>query len=115
MIHIKEMMAAILVEQNQPLIVDNVELPTSLDYGQVLVEVQYSGLCGSQLGEIAGVKGPDPFLPHLLGHEGSGVVINTGPKVSHVNIGDHVVMHWRLGKGIAACPPVYKWKGSRRC
>ena len=111
MIDIKEMQAAVLVEQNQPLVVDEVELPTALDYGQVLVEVHYSGLCGSQLGEIKGVKGADKFLPHLLGHEGSGVVLDVGPRVSCVNIGDHVVMHWRAGRGIEACPPVYKWRG----
>ncbi len=73
------MKAAILVEQNQPLVVDTVQLPYALDYGQVLVKVHFSGICGSQIGEIQGVKGPDRFLPHLLGHEGSGTVIQTGP------------------------------------
>ena len=44
--------------------------PRNLDVGQVLVELQCSGICGSQLGEIDGVKGPDRYLPHLMGHEG---------------------------------------------
>ena len=52
--------AAILVEQNKPLLVESIELPQSLDVGQVLVELECSGICGSQLGEIDGVKGPDP-------------------------------------------------------
>ena len=108
---IKIMKAAILLEQNQPLVVDEVELPSKLDFGQVLVEVHFSGICGSQIGEIKGVKGPDSYLPHLLGHEGSGIVIETGPKVSQVKVGDHVVMHWRPGNGIQANPPKYKWKG----
>lgn len=60
--------AAILVEQRKPLVVSEVTLP-SLGYGQVLVEVKTSRICGSQLGEIDGVKGPDRYLPHLLGHE----------------------------------------------
>ena len=64
-------MAAILVEQRSPLVIDEVGLPTALDVGQVLVRLYYSGICGSQIGEIDGVKGPDRHLPHLLGHEGS--------------------------------------------
>ena len=99
------MKAAILLEQNSPLVIDEVQLPDKLDYGQVLVKVHYSGICGSQLGEIAGVKGPDPYLPHLLGHEGSGIVLETGLDVRYVNEGDHVVLHWRPGKGIEARLP----------
>ena len=72
----KTMRAAILAEQHKPLVIDEVELPGTLDYGQVLVRVLYSGICGSQIGEIDGVKGEDRYLPHLLGHEGSGKVLN---------------------------------------
>ena len=61
--------AAILTELNSPLVVDEIEIP-KLECGQVLVRVHCSGICGAQLGEIAGAKGPDKFLPHLLGHEG---------------------------------------------
>ena len=85
--------------------------PQELGVGQVLVDVHYSGICGSQLGEIRGVKGPDPYLPHLLGHEGSGVVLEVGPGVKTVVVGDHVVMHWRLSSGIQAEPPVYSRHG----
>ena len=108
---IKTMKAAILVELNKPLLIDEVELPKDLDYGQVLVKVHYSGICGSQIGEIAGQKGPDPYLPHLLGHEGSGTVVETGMGVKYVNPGDNVVMHWRKGNGIDSDPPKYKWDG----
>lgn len=100
--------AAILVEQHKPLVVDEVELP-SLGFGQVLVEIKVSRICGSQLGEIDGVKGPDKYLPHLLGHEAGGVVLETGPEVSHVRPGDHVVVHWRPGRGIQARPTRYLW------
>ena len=51
--------AAILVAQKKPLVVDTIELPPSLEAGQVLVKVERSGICGSQLGEIDGVKGED--------------------------------------------------------
>ena len=109
---IKSMKAAFLIEQKKPLVIDEVELPQKLDYGQVLVKVNFSGICGSQIGEIEGVKGSDPYLPHLLGHEGSGEVLSVGPSVKNVKEGDHVVMHWRPGKGIQSEPPKYKWNGN---
>jgi len=103
------MKAAILVEQNKPLVVADIELPSKLEKGQVLVKVVSSSVCGSQIGEIDGVKGPDRFLPHLLGHEGGGIVEETGPGVKRVKKGDHVVMHWRKGLGIESATPKYKW------
>ena len=108
---IKTMQAAILVEQNQPLVIDEVQLPDQLEYGQVLVEIHYSGICGSQLGEISGIKGPGAYLPHLLGHEASGVVLEIGEGVTSVQPEDHVVLHWRKGQGIEAGPPEYQWQG----
>ncbi|PKN17967.1 MAG: dehydrogenase [Deltaproteobacteria bacterium HGW-Deltaproteobacteria-6] len=107
----RKMRAAILVEQKKPLIVDEVELPETLDYGQVLVRIFFSGICGSQIGEIDGAKGEDRFLPHLLGHEGSGEVMAIGPGVRHVRTGDQVIMHWRPGKGHEAATPRYSWRG----
>jgi len=107
----KTMRAAILTELNNPLVVDEVTLPEMLDYGQVLVKACYSGICGSQIGEIDGAKGEDKYLPHLLGHEGSGVVLEVGPGTQFVKPEDHVVMHWRKGNGIDAPPPVYSWNG----
>ena len=100
--------AAILVEQRQPLVVDEVELP-ALSYGQVLVDIKVSRICGSQIGEIDGVKGTDKWLPHLLGHEGGGTVLEVGPEVRHVKPGDRVVLHWRPGRGIESQPPIYRW------
>ena len=70
-----------------------------------------SGICGAQLNEIQGIKGEDKFLPHLLGHEGGGVVLETGPGVTQVKAGDHVVMHWRKGAGIQSRTPQYRWNG----
>jgi len=103
--------AAILVAQHEPLVVDSIELPKELEVGQVLVELQCSGICGSQLGEIDGVKGPDRYLPHLMGHEGFANVLTVGPGVKHVQIGDSVVLHWRPGAGIQSDPPRYRWQG----
>ena len=105
------MKAAILIESKKPLVVSNIELPSSLTYGQVLVKIFYSGICGAQLNEIEALKGPDKFLPHLLGHEGSGIVEKIGEGVSTVKVGDHVVLHWRPSSGLQSATPKYDWNG----
>jgi S-(hydroxymethyl)glutathione dehydrogenase/alcohol dehydrogenase len=102
-------LAAILVQQKAPLVLEEIEVPPPA-LGQVLVRVLASGICGSQLGEIDGVKGPDRFLPHLLGHEGSGTVLECGEGVRTVKPGDRVVLHWRKGAGLESTTPVYKSK-----
>ena len=109
----KHMKAAILARQDSELIVDEVELPKTLEVGQVLVKLLVSGICGSQLGEIDGKKGKDPYIPHLMGHEGSGIVIETGAGVKSVAEGDKVVLHWKKGSGIQSDTPVYKWRGQK--
>lgn len=106
------MKAAIFTELNKPLVVDDIEVP-ALDVGQVLVEMHYASICGAQLGEIAGKKGPDPYLPHLLGHEGVGVVTAIGHGVTTKAVGDTVVLHWRPSEGIAAKGAVYYWHGAK--
>ena len=98
--------AAILEQIGKLLVLDELEI-MPLEVGQVLVEVHASSICGRQLAEISGAKGPDKYLPHLMGHEGGGVVLEIGPGVKHVKPGDHVVMHWRKGAGIDANPPKY--------
>lgn len=108
---IRKAKAAILAKSREPLIVDEIELPETLDVGQVLVKVLYTTICGAQLNEIAAAKGPDKFLPHLLGHEASAKVLETGPGVSNIKPGDFVVLHWRPSLGIQCKPPSYKWQG----
>ena len=105
------MKSAILVENKKPLIVADVNLPPKLEFGQVLVKICYSGICGAQINEIDAAKGKDNFLPHLLGHEGSGVVQKTGQGVSTVKEGDHVVLHWRPSSGIQSPTAKYTWNG----
>jgi S-(hydroxymethyl)glutathione dehydrogenase/alcohol dehydrogenase len=106
------MLAAILVESNAPLELAELEMPDRLSFGQVHVRLHYSGICGAQINEIEAAKGPDKFLPHLLGHEGSGIVERVGEGVTRVKPGDHVVLHWRPSAGLQAQPPKYRW-GSR--
>jgi S-(hydroxymethyl)glutathione dehydrogenase / alcohol dehydrogenase len=102
------MKAAVLQALNAPLrIRDDIELPV-LRHGQVLVKLAYSGVCHSQLMEARGRRGEDAYLPHLLGHEGSGVVVETGPDVAKVRSGDRVVLGWIKGSGIEAGGVQYK-------
>lgn len=93
------MKAAVLVNTNNPLrVYENIIVPKLLK-GQVLVEIAYSGVCHSQLMETRGYRGEDPYLPHLLGHEGTGKVLEVGPEVTKVKAGDWVVLGWIKGKG----------------
>ena len=108
---VKTAKAAILAESRQPLIVDEIEFPQELGFGQVLVKVLHTSICGSQINEIAAAKGEDKWLPHLLGHEASAIVVETGPGVTRVSAGATVVMHWRPSGGIDARSPAYKWQG----
>ena len=107
------MKSAILTKNNSPLVLADIEVPKKLNYGQVLVRVFFSGICGAQINEIEAVKGVDKFLPHLLGHEGSGVVEKIGPGVTTAKEGDHVVLHWRKSSGIQSQTPTYFWKGKK--
>ena len=112
------MKAALLEKINDPLAIREVGL-SELEVGQVLVKVLVSGLCGAQLHEIRGHKGNEKFLPHLMGHEGCGIVEEVGPGVTTVKVGDKVVMHWRPGSGIESTFPKYllgdKWISSGKC
>lgn len=105
--------AAILNTSRQPLIVSEIEMPDALTFGQVLVQIHYSGICGAQINEIDAAKGPDKFLPHLLGHEASGTVLEIGPAVKTVKPGDKVILHWRPSDGIQSEPPAYLWNGRK--
>ena len=98
---IKSATAAILYELNEPLKIREVLLP-ELKIGQVLVKIFYSGVCRSQVMECFGGRGEDKWLPHLMGHEGAGEVVNIGPDVKKVKIGDKVILGWIAGDGIEA-------------
>jgi S-(hydroxymethyl)glutathione dehydrogenase/alcohol dehydrogenase len=104
--------AAILVETGRPLIIDDIDIPR-LAPGQALVEIAYSGVCHTQLLECRGYRGHDPFLPHCLGHEGSGVVQEVGPGVSKVKPGDRVILSWIKGTGANVAGTTYEWDGKR--
>lgn len=101
------MKAAVLTKLNSPLELWDVAPDQPLRYGQVLVEMICSGICGAQLQEIRGEKGDASHLPHLLGHEGCGIVVQTGLGVSRVRNGQKVVLHWRKAAGLESALPTY--------
>lgn len=100
--------AAVLVNTNAPLqIIDNIQVPR-LKEGQVLIKIAFTGVCHSQLMELGGHRGDDKYLPHMLGHEGTGTVIDVGKNVSKVKVGQQVVLGWLKGEGIDAGGTVYE-------
>jgi S-(hydroxymethyl)glutathione dehydrogenase/alcohol dehydrogenase len=104
--------AAVLVETGKPLVLAELEVPP-LKTGQVLVEIAFSGACGTQVMEQRGYKGEDKWLPHCIGHEGTGTVLETGPGVAKVKAGDKAVLSWLKGSGIEAGGAVYQWDGRK--
>ena len=84
--------AAVALEVGQPLEIIELDLEGPKE-GEVLVEIKATGLCHSDMTAIQGglpVLPPEKF-PFVPGHEGAGVVLETGPGVSRVSEGDHVV------------------------
>src|SRR5437660_10465052 len=101
--------AAILVEPNAPLVVDDVIFPDPQP-DQVLVKLFASGICHSQLHQIhrtpqTAHRGTPAVYPSLLGHEATGVVVATGHQLTHVQEADHVMNTWaERGAVVAALP-----------
>ena len=102
--------AAVLVELGKPLELADLDIPP-LQPGQALVQLAYSGICHTQVSEVRGYRGPDRFLPHCLGHEGSGVVREVGAGVTRVQPGDRVVLSWIKGAGGDVPGTKYTWNG----
>lgn len=96
------MKAAILTAVNKPLEIHDFAWLTPR-YGQVLVKVISSGICGAQIQEIRGEKGT--HFPRLLGHEACVEVIDIGEGVTKVQLGDLCIAHWRKGEGIESANP----------
>ncbi|KXX81036.1 Aryl-alcohol dehydrogenase [Madurella mycetomatis] len=68
---------------------------------EVLVDIHASGLCHTDLSCAMGILSCRPNA--VLGHEGAGVVLQTGPAVSHVSAGDKVLLSFSHCETCAAC------------
>src|SRR5690349_3483942 len=81
--------AAIAFEAGKPLVVEEVEL-AGPRAGEVLVELKATGICHTDEFTRSGGD-PEGLFPVILGHEGAGVVVDVGPGVTSVAVGDHVI------------------------
>lgn len=99
--------AAVLEKIGSKLSIENLKVP-ELQKGQVLVKVFYTSICASQLFEIEGRRGEDLYLPHLLGHEGFGEVMQIGEGVKRFEKGDKVILTWIKQEGLECEPISYR-------
>lgn len=97
----KTMKAAVVPELGAKLEIRELPVPEP-GPGQVLIRMQTSGLCHTDIHAAAGdwpVKPNPPFTP---GHEGVGTIEKTGPGASLHKVGDRVAIAW-LGKACGHC------------
>jgi S-(hydroxymethyl)glutathione dehydrogenase/alcohol dehydrogenase len=85
------MRAAVFRAPGTPIVVEDVDLAPPRA-GEVRVRITAAGVCHSDL-HVRDGDWPLP-LPMVLGHEGSGTVVETGRGVDHLEVGDHVVLSW---------------------
>jgi len=81
--------AAIATEAGKPLTVTEVDLEGPKG-NEVLVELKATGICHTDAFTLSG-SDPEGQFPTILGHEGAGVVVETGPEVTSLKKGDHVI------------------------
>ncbi|GAA4794394.1 alcohol dehydrogenase AdhP [Rothia endophytica] len=94
-------MKAIVVSDRLDGTVDIKDVPVpEVGHGQVLVKIEYSGVCHTDLHVAASDFGEKP--DRILGHEGVGVITQVGPGVEHLQVGDRVSVPWFF-KGCGHC------------
>ncbi|MQA12062.1 MAG: alcohol dehydrogenase catalytic domain-containing protein [Pseudonocardiaceae bacterium] len=84
-----ESTAAVLHRPGERLTIETVSV-ASPRLGEVLVEIAATGLCHTDTTTFDGGN-PSCVYPAILGHEGAGRVVEVGPEVSDVRVGDHVI------------------------
>ncbi|HEY4343461.1 MAG TPA: S-(hydroxymethyl)glutathione dehydrogenase/class III alcohol dehydrogenase [Parvibaculum sp.] len=81
--------AAVAFEKGKPLEIETVQLDGPKD-GEVLIEIKATGICHTDAFTLSG-DDPEGMFPAILGHEGAGVVVEVGPGVKSLAVGDHVI------------------------
>ena len=84
-----ESRAAIAVKAGAPLEVGTIDIEGPRA-GECLVEIKATGVCHTDEFTLSGAD-PEGIFPAVLGHEGAGVVVETGPGVTSLKKGDHVI------------------------
>ncbi len=92
------MKAAVLYEANTPVVIEDLDMEEPAQ-GEVMVKLGASGVCHSDWHVVKG-EWTHHALPTVLGHEGAGVVEATGPGVTKVKPGDHVILSWKPNCGL---------------
>lgn len=95
------MQAAVVRQFGEPLQIEDMPIPVP-DHGQVLVKVETSGLCHTDIHAAHGDWPAKPSLPFVPGHEGVGVIERVGEGVNGLSEGDRVAVPW-LGWACGAC------------
>ncbi len=88
-----KMKAAVLYKFGEPLKIEEVDIPTPAS-GQIVVKMQASGVCHTDLHAIEGDWPAKPNPPLIPGHEGVGLITAVGDNVHHVKEGDRVGVPW---------------------
>ena len=81
--------AAVANQANAPLEITEVDL-ASPKAGEVMVEIKATGICHTDAYTLSG-RDPEGLFPAIMGHEGAGIVVDTGPGVTSIAKGDHVI------------------------
>ena len=106
--------ALVLPSIGGPLVRDTVQL-TDLQPDEAIIEIHASGICHT---DILCMNGVIPvFTPAVLGHEGAGIVIAKGSNISHVSVGDKVILSVSSCRECANCSaghPNYCDEGMKR-
>jgi L-gulonate 5-dehydrogenase len=101
-------MKQLLTEKPNSLVMTEVKEPVITCHNEVLVKVMAAGICGSDVHIYHGTS-PVATYPRVMGHEITGVVLETGKDVSKVKAGDHVIVDQ-----IAACGECYPCRINRK-
>ncbi|HMJ91266.1 MAG TPA: alcohol dehydrogenase catalytic domain-containing protein, partial [Candidatus Acidoferrum sp.] len=72
--------------------IENIDVASPRE-GEVLVEVRAAGICHTDHASLNWKR------PLVMGHEGAGVVREIGAGVTHVRVGDRVVLNWAIPCG----------------
>jgi S-(hydroxymethyl)glutathione dehydrogenase/alcohol dehydrogenase len=81
--------AAIAHAAGRPLTIEEIDLDGPRA-GEVMIEIKATGVCHTDAFTLSGAD-PEGLFPSVLGHEGAGVVVEVGPDVKSLAVGDHVI------------------------
>jgi len=81
--------AAVAIEAGKDLVIEELDLEGPAD-NEVLVQVKATGVCHTDAYTLSG-DDPEGIFPSVLGHEGAGIIVETGKNVTSVKEGDHVI------------------------